>query len=319
MLKILVAGFCLLVSGLVFAQMYPSKPIRFVVPVAAGSSSNDILGRALAKSLSDALGQQLVVDNQPGATGTIGARLVARAVPDGYTLLLGYASQLTISPSVSDAGYDPLKDLAPVARFTVVPYALVIDPSVPAKNLKELVALAKSHPGQLNYASAGRGSLPHLAGELFKLEAGIDLVHVPYKGAALVANDLVAGRVQVYFSGITSVAPFVKSGKMRALAVTTPARSALLPDVPTAAEAGVPGLDFGGWNGVLAPAKTPDAIVNRLYNEIVKITNSQEMKSFLLTQGAEPALLAPAKFGELIRVELATWAKVIKAANIKPE
>ena len=261
----------------------------------------------------------MVVDNQAGATGSIGARIVVRAAPDGYTLLLGYASQLTISPSISEVGYDTVKDLAPVARFTVVPYTLVMHPSVPAKDLRELVAYAKARPGQLNYASAGQGSLPHLAAELFKLETGIDLLHVPYKGGDPATHDLVAGRVQVYFSGIASVVPFVNSGKIRSLAVTTSTRSVLLPNVLTTAEAGVPGLEVSSWNGVLAPAKTPDAIVNRLYTAVAKVTDSPEMKNYLLTQGAEAGLLTPAQFGDLIRVERATWAKVIKTANIKAD
>ena len=320
MSRILTALVCTLLSSTVLAQAYPAKTVRMVIPVAAGSSSNDILGRALAQKLSDAMGQQFIVENQPGASGNIGSLQVARAAPDGYTLLLGYSSAQTISPNVfKSIGYDPVRDLAAIAQFCVVPYVLVAHPGLPASNIKELIALAKSRPGKINFASSGIGSTPHLAAELFKLETGINIVHVPYKGGALAANDLIAGHVQMYFSGITSVAPFVKTGKLRAIAVTTAARSALLPDTPTASESGLPGFETSSWLGVLAPARTPEPIVERLYGEIAKITNSTEMKNFLLTQGAEPALMTPAKFGESIRVELAKWGKVVKSANITPE
>lgn len=320
MSKFWIAGLIALVPALAQAQTYPGKPIRFIISVAPGSSSNDILGRALAKSLSEALGQQLIVENQAGASGTIGTRAVARAAPDGYTLLLGYAGALTIAPAViQDIGYDTIKDLAPVAMFSTIPYVMLVNPAVPATTVKEMVAYARNRPGELNMASSGSGGSPHLAGVLFMQETGTNFLHVPYKAAALAHNDLVAGNVQIYFSGITSVAPMVRIGKLRALMVANSTRSVVLPDVPTAAEAGVPGVIASGWNGVLAPAKTPDAIVNRLYDEIARISNSQDMKNFLLKQGAEPALLTPARFGERIRGEMAQWAQVIKSANIKIE
>ncbi len=320
MLRALAWLVCSAISGVVSAQAYPSKPIRLVLPVSAGSSSNDILGRALAQRLSEALGQQVVADNRPGASGNIGSQMVAKSAPDGYTLLLGYSSAQSVSPNVyKSMGYDPIKDLSPVAQFCVVPYVLVVNPAVAANNLKELIALAKSRPGQLNFASGGTGSTPHLAGELLKLVADIDIVHVPYKGGALAATDILGGHVQMYFSGITSMAPFIRTGKLRAIAVTTPVRSSLMPEIPTAHEAGLAGFEVSSWVGILTPARTPEPVVGRLYNEIAKIINSPDMKNFLLGQGAEPALMGPAKFGESMKAELAKWAKVVKAANIKPE
>lgn len=300
------------------AQSYPARPIRIIFPFAAGASSNDILGRALALRLSDALKQQLVVDNRPGATGTIGSEMAARSAPDGYSLLLGYTGSLAISPSVyPKLGYDPVKDLAPVARFAVIPYVLVVNPSVPAASIKDLIALAKARPGQLNFASSGNGSLPHLSGELLKITAQIDMVHVPYKGGALAATDVVGGQVQVYFSGITSMAPLIKAGKLRAIATTTLNRSSLLADVPTANESGLPGFDVSSWVGVLAPAKTPEPVIGRLHNEIAKIVNAPDMKNFILSQGAEPVLMGPAQFGASLKAEIVKWAKVVKAANVK--
>lgn len=310
---------CLAFSGLAAAQTYPFKPIRFILPVAAGASSNDILGRALAQRLTDALGQQIVVDNRPGASGSIGSRMVANSSPDGYTILLGYTSAQAISPNVrKNIGYDPIKDLTPIAQYCVVPYVLVVNPAVPANNLKELIALAKSRPGQLNFASSGRGSTPHLAAELFKLVADINIVHVPYKGGALAATDIVGGHVQMYFSGITSMAPYIRNGRLRAIAVTTRIRSSLMPEIPTADESGLAGFEVSSWVGILAPARTPKPIVDRLYGEIAKIVNSPDIKRFLQGQGAEPALMDPAQFGNLIKADLAKWAKVVAAANINP-
>jgi tripartite-type tricarboxylate transporter receptor subunit TctC len=285
-----------------------------------GSASNDILGRALAQRLSESLGQPIVADYRPGAAGNIGSALAAKAAPDGYTLLIGYTSSIMISPTLHPSpDYHPLTDLAPIARFAIIPYVLVVHPSVPATNLNELIALAKARPGQLNFASSGSGGLPHLAGELFKMNAHVDLVHVPYKGAALAANDLLGGHVQLSFSGITGLAPSIKAGKVRAIAVTTLQRSALLPQVATAHESGLPGFDVSSGLGILAPARTPALIVRRLYDEIAKVVNGADMKSFIPSQGAEPALMDPLQFGGYIKTELAKWARVIAAANVKPE
>jgi tripartite-type tricarboxylate transporter receptor subunit TctC len=324
MLKIVIAVVLalasVLVQGQAQAQAYPSKPIRMIVPVATGASSNDILGRAMAKYLAESLGQSVYVENQAGATGTIGSRTVARAAPDGYTLLLGYQGAQAIAPSVMpDIGYDTVKDLAPVGMFATVPYVMVVHPKVPANNARELVAWLKANPDKLSFASSGTGGSPHLATELFMQETGTKMQHVPYKAAATARTDLLSGIVQVYIGGVPATAAFIKAGKLRPIMVTNTARSLVLPDVGTSAEAGFPTVIAASWLGVLAPARTPEAIINRLYGEIAKITNTQEMKTFLINQGAEPALLPPAKFGELIRNEIALWAKVIKTGNITVE
>ncbi len=315
-----IAGLLALACCAAQAQTWPTKPIKLVIPVAAGASSNDILGRTIAKNLAEALGQAVFVENQPGATGTIGSRAVARAAPDGYTLLLAYQGAQAIAPSVMpDIGYDTIKDLAPVGMFATVPYVMVVHPGVPANNVKELVAYVKNNPDKLSFASSGTGSSPHLATELFMQETGARMLHVPYKAAATARTDLLAGLVQLYIGGVPATASLVKAGKLRALMVTNTARSIVLPEVPTSAEAGFPTVIAASWLGIMAPARTPDAVINRLYTEIAKITNTQEMKNFLINQGAEPALLPPAKFGELIRAEIALWAKVIKTGDIKVE
>ena len=302
------------------AQSYPVKPVRLIFPLQPGSASNDILGRALAQRLSESLGQQIVADYRPGAAGAIGSAIAAKSPADGYTLLIGYTSSIVISPTLlSSAGFNPATDLAPIARFAVVPYVSVVHPSLPATNLKALVALAKARPGQINFASAGTGGLPHLAGELFKLTANVDIVHVPYRGAATAHTDLLGGHVQMQFTGISGVAPSIKAGKLRALAVTTAKRSELLPEVPTAVESGFPALDVSSSLGVLAPANTPVAIVRRLHDEIAKIVNRADMQNFITGQGADPALMDPAEFGAHIKAETAKWARVIKAANVRPD
>lgn len=316
---------CTLLAGLVFnmaaAQSYPVKPIRLIFPLNPGSSSNDILGRALAQRLTDALGQSFVADYRPGAAGALGAAVAAKSAPDGYTLLVGYTSSIMISPTLlaGGAGFNPVTDLAPIARIAVVPYIAVVHPSVPATDLAALVALAKRRPGQLNFASAGTGGLPHLAAELFKLNTGVDIVHVPYRSAATAHTDLLGGHVQMEFTGISGVAPSIKVGRLRALAVTTPRRSALLPDVVTTAEAGFPALEVSSSLGLLAPANTPPPVVRRLYDEIATIVNSADMKNFILRQGAEPALMDPAGFGAHIKDEISKWTRVIKATGVKPE
>ncbi|MGH8617287.1 MAG: Bug family tripartite tricarboxylate transporter substrate binding protein [Burkholderiales bacterium] len=318
--SILFALACAVTSQWAAAQAYPNRPIRMIIPFPAGSSSNDILGRQLAQRLSESMGQQVVVDNRAGASGHIGGEMVARAAPDGYTILLGVNGALAIGPSVYDKlAYDPVRDLAPIARFVLVPYALYVHPALPAKNLRELIALAKARPGQLNFASSGSGGTPHLCGELLKSTAGIDLVHVPYKGGAPAVVDLVAGQVQMYCAGVTAVLPLVKAGKLRALSTATPSRAALLPDVQSAAESGLPGFDVASWIAFFAPAKTPEPIIRRLYDEIAKITNDPEMQKSIVAQGAEPALMDPAQLSAYLKAEIAKWAKVVKAANVKPD
>jgi len=303
-----------------FAADYPTRPIRLVVPYPPGASTNDILGRALAMRLTPALGQQVVVDNRPGASGTIGSEIVAKAQPDGYTLLVAIQSPLALGPSIYDKlGFDPVKDLAPVARFAAIPYALVVNNSVPAKSIQELIALAKAKPGALNFASSGTGGTPHMCSELFKRAAGVDMVHIPYKGAGVAVPAVIGGQVQMFCTGLTALANQIRAGKVRALGIATLKRSPLMPEVPTIAEQGLPGFEVVSWSGVAAPAKTPPAVIRRLHAEIVKIVNSPDMQKFLANQGAEPALMGPEEFGAYLKADIAKWAKVVKAAGIKGE
>jgi tripartite-type tricarboxylate transporter receptor subunit TctC len=302
------------------AADYPTRPIRLVVPYPPGASTNDILGRALAIRLSAALGQQVVVDNRPGASGTIGSELVAKAQPDGYTLLAAIQSPLALGPSIyPKLGFDPLRDLAPVARWAAIPYAMVVTNSLPAKSIQELIALAKAKPGALNFASSGTGGTPHMCSELFKRAAGVDLVHIPYKGAGEAVPAVIGGQVPIFCTGLTALANQIKAGKLRALGIATLKRSPLMPELPTIAEQGLPGFEVVSWTGVAAPAKTPAAIIRKLHDVIVKIVGTQDMRSFMASQGAEPALMGPEEFGAYIKADIAKWAKVVKAAGIKGE
>ena len=302
------------------AAAYPERPIRLVVPYPPGASTNDILGRALAVRLSARLGQQVVVDNRPGASGTLGSELVAKAQPDGYTLLVAVASPLSLGPSVyPKLGFDSVRDFAHVARVAAIPYAMVVNLGFPAKNVKELIALAKAKPGHINFASSGTGGTPHLCSELFKLQAGIDMTHVPYKGAGIATIDVVGGQVQMFCTGLTALTGLIKSGKVRALGIASLQRSPQMPELPTIAEQGLAGFEVNSWSGVVAPAKTPAAIVKRLLAEITAVVNSEDFRNFLASQGAEPALMGPEEFRVYIQADIAKWAKVIKAANIKVE
>ena len=306
--------------GSAAAADYPTRPIRLVVPYPPGASTNDILGRALAARLTPALGQQVVVDNRPGASGTMGSEIVAKATPDGYTLLVAIQSPLALGPSIyAKLGFDPVRDLAPVARFAAIPYALVVSNSVPAKSIQDFIALAKAKPGSLNFASSGVGGTPHMCSELFKRAAGIDIVHIPYKGAGIAVPAVIGGQVEMFCTGLTALTNQIRAGKMRALGIATLKRSPLMPEVPTIAEQGLPGFEVVSWSGVAAPAKTPPAIIRRLHAEIVKIVNSPDMRSFLANQGAEPALMGPEEFGAYLKADIAKWAKVVKAAGIKGE
>lgn len=313
-----IGALALAVSAGGWAQTYPNKPIRLIFPLVSGSSSNDILGRELARRLSDVLGKPIVADYRPGAAGNIGSMIAARAAPDGYTLLIGYTSSIMISPIVNPSSdYHPLKDLTPIAHFAAVPYAIVVHPTVPANNLKELIALALARPGQLNFASAGTGGLPHLAGEYFKLKTGVDLVHVPYKGGAPAHADLIGGHVQLSFSGVTGLASAVKAGKLRPIAALSKKRSALLPDLVTAHEAGLTDMDVVSSLGLLAPAGTPKRIVEQLHVEIARVVGKSDMTAFILKMGAEPALMNPEQFGAHIKSELLKWGEVVKAAGVQ--
>jgi tripartite-type tricarboxylate transporter receptor subunit TctC len=318
MLKIFVVLLCAAALHVASAQSYPNRPIRLIVPYPPGASTNDILGRALAARLTNALGQQVVVDNRSGASGNMGSEMAAKSTPDGYTLLIGVAGPLAVGPSVyAKLGYDPIKDLAPIAMFASIPYILVVNPSVPAHNVKELIALAKAKPGQLNFASSGNGGSPHLCGELFKVMAGIDIVHIPYKGAAIAMIDVLSGQIPMICTGATALSAHIKSGKVRPLGVASLQRSALMPELPTISEQGLAGFEVNSWTGLLAPAKTPDAIIRRLYDTVAKIVRSDDMKNFLASVGAEPALMDPREFGAYLKADTAKWAKVVKAANLK--
>ena len=301
------------------AQPYPSKAIRMVVPFPPGGP-NDILGRLIAQRLTAQVGQQVVIDNRGGAGGIIGAELAARAVADGYTLLFGGTAPLSINPWLhKQLPYDPIKDFAAVSLVGTAPSLLVTHPNVPVKTVRDLIALAKAKPGQLNFASAGIGTPPHLAGELFKSMAGVDMVHVPYKGGGPALTDLLAGQVGIYFSGISSALPFVKEGKLHGIAMTSAKRSAVMPEMPTIAESGLPGYEVGNWYAIVAPAATPQPIVARLNTEINKTLALPDVKQRFLDFAADPAGSTPGDLSAYIRSEIAKWGKVIKIAGIKPE
>jgi tripartite-type tricarboxylate transporter receptor subunit TctC len=300
------------------AQTYPAKPVRFVAGFPAGGPS-DIVTRAVAKRMSELMGQPVVVENRAGAGGHIAVEGVAKAPPDGYTILLA-GSFLTIGPSLNPKlAYDPVRDIAPIGLIARNQYLLVVHPAVPAKTAKELIALARSRPGQLNYGSSGVGAPPHLATELLKTMARIDAVHVPYKGATPAIADLIGGHVDFYIGGISGLIPQVRSGKLRALAVTGAKRSSELPDVPTIAEAAIPGYDISTWFGVVAPAGTPADIVSRLNTMLVKIVGEKDTQAYLVAQGLEPAASTPEELARIIREEIPKFAKIVKAAGIKPE
>ena len=301
------------------AQNYPVKPIRLVSPYPPGGA-NDILARIIGQKLGESLGQQIVIENRGGATGNIGAEYVAKAAPDGYTILMGQASNLTINVSLmSKMPYDPVKDLAPVTLVATTPNLLVVHPSLPVRTVKDLVALAKAKPGSVNYASSGSGSAGHLAGELFKRVAHIDMVHIPYKGAAPALTDVVAGQAQLYFTSPISATPFVKGGRLRMVAVTSLKRSPSLPDIPTVAESGYPDFDVVSWWGILTPAGVPKEIIAKLHTEIVKVLALPEIKTKFADQGADVASDTPDHFAAYIKTEIAKWAKLIKELGVKSE
>jgi tripartite-type tricarboxylate transporter receptor subunit TctC len=301
------------------AQAYPARPPHLVVPFTPGGST-DVLGRAIAQELSRALNQPFVVDNVPGAGGSLGAEKVAKAAPDGYALLMGHIGTLAINPSLyPKLGYDPQRSFAPVAWVARVPNVLVVHASVPARTLAELVALAKSKPGQLAYGSGGNGSAAHITMEYLKLQTGASLLHVPYRGTAPAVNDLLAGQVQALFTGAPALLPHIKAGSIRALAVSSPQRIPLLPDVPTVAESGVAGtkgFEADQWYGVVAPAGTPAEIVAVLNQQINRSLDSAEVKARLAAEGAQATPATPAVFGQLIASETSRWARVIKSAHI---
>jgi len=307
----------LLAAAPALAQTFPSKPIRIVVPFAPGGNV-DITARTVAPELSALLGQPVIVDNKPGAGGTIGANEVAKAAADGYTLLMGSNSTISVAPALyPNNPYNPVRDFAPISNLAQVPFVLVVHPGVPANNVRELVALAREKPGQLSMASAGTGSSNHLVGELFQAQTGVRLNHIPYKGSGQALNDLLAGQVSVMFDQLTSASANIKAGKLRALAVSSTVRSATLPDVPTFAEAGISGFDFTNVTGLLAPAGTPPEVIARLHAAAVKAVESKAVRDRFAAMGVIAVGDRPEQFGAFIREDFARWTKVVKDGNIK--
>ncbi|MPZ47690.1 MAG: tripartite tricarboxylate transporter substrate binding protein [Betaproteobacteria bacterium] len=318
---------CLLVQSLAAtavaqersAATWPTHPVRLVVPFPPGASPNDIIGRLIARQWSEGLGQQVVVDNRAGAGGTIGTEQVTKSNPDGYTLLIS-STTITTSPNLyKSLGYDVARDLQPITMVAAAPMLLYVHPSVPAKTAKEFLAYAKSKPGELNFGSGGNGTVPHFAGEMLKSMTGIQMQHVPYKGGSPAVAALLAGEVKVFIDTPTATLGFAKQGKLRVLAVAEKKRIALLPDLPTLDESGVPGFEMRIWYGFFAPAKTPQAIVARLHAETVKALGTEEVKSRLTTLGTEAVGNPPEVFQPLVRSELERWRKVAREAGIKPE
>jgi tripartite-type tricarboxylate transporter receptor subunit TctC len=311
-----VAAAATLAAGVAGAQAYPVKPLRIIVPFPPGGAT-DILGRYIAQKLGETLGQQALVDNRPGANGTLGLDLGAKAPPDGHTLVIGQTGNLTISPNLTRVPYDPLKDFAPITLLVASPHVIAVHPSLPVKNLKDLVALARSKPGALNYASTGSGSAGHLGVELLKKTTKMNVVHVPYKGAVPGFTDLVAGHVAMMFTSVMSTQSFAKAGRVRMLAVGSAQRSPSAPDVPTIAESGYPGFEVTTWWGLLGPAAMPKEIVARLNSEAVKIMASQDARDRIGALGADLVTTTPDQFAQRIRKEHALWAQAIKESGAK--
>jgi len=297
---------------------YPSRPLRLIVPFAPGGG-NDILARILATQLAAGLGQQTVVDNRPGAAGITATEIVAKASPDGYTLLLGFMGPLAISPAFTPLPYDPVGDFASLDLLATSYHILVVNPSLPARSVKELIDLARSQPGKLNYASSGLGANLHLMTELFKAVAGVDIVHIPYKGSGPAANAVLAGEAQMLFGSITSSLPYVRANRLAALAVTSPARSPLAPEVPTLTESGVSGVDVPSWYTLLAPARTQRDATDRLRAELGRIASAADFREQVGRQAIEVRMLAPDEYAGFLRAEIEKWGKVVRSNGLKAE
>jgi len=301
------------------AEGFPERPPRFIVGFTPGGPS-DIIARALGQKLSELWAQQVVIENRPGAGGNVAAELAARSAPDGYTWLLGNNSILATNQSLyPKLAYDPVKDFAPVALVAIQPNILVVNPAVPVSSVKELIALAKAKPGELNYASSGSGAAAHLAAELFKTMAGVEMVHVPYKGAQPALTDVIAGRAQLMFATSASVIPYVKAGRLRALAVTTSRRSASVPELPTLSEAGVAGFEAITWHGVVVPRATPATLVERLNGDMIRSLDAPDLRERLESLGAELATGTPQDFANYIAREIPKWAKVVRESGARAE
>jgi len=314
----LIAGFALAtIAALANAQAWPAKPIKWIVPFAPGGTT-DILARTVGEKLALALGQPVVIENKPGAGGGVGAEFTAKAAPDGYTIMGGTISTHAINASLyNKLPYDPVKDFVAITLIARVPNMLVVNPAIPAANVKELIALLKANPNKYSFASSGNGTSQHLSGELFKTMAGVEMQHIPYKGSPPALQDVVGGQVTMTFDNITTALPLAKAGKLRALAVTTAKRSAVAPDVPTLAESGLPGFEVGSWQGVFAPAGTPPEIVRRLNVEIVKALNLPDVREKLSGMGAEIVADSPEEFSALVKSEVVKWADVVKKSGAR--
>lgn len=300
-------------------QGYPNRPIRLVAPFVPGGPT-DIVARLVGQKLGENLGQTIVVDNRGGASGAVGMEIAARSAPDGYTLVIGSSGNLAVNPNLNaKLPYDTLKDFQPITQTTSGPQMMVVHPLVQAKSVQEFIALAKAKPGQLNYASGGAGTTTHLASELFKLSAGVSIVHVPYKGTGQALTDLIGGQVQMMMSSMLPAIPHVKAGRLRGLAVTSARRATTLPEMPTLAESGLPGFETTSWHGMLVPAKTPRAITMRLHAEMVKTLNQPDVKERFANQGMDTVGNTPEQFAAYIKSESEKWAKVIKTIGIKPQ
>ena len=309
----------LMAAALTHAQSFPVKPVRVITPFTAGSAI-DTLARVVGQKLGDTWGQQVVIDNRIGANGIIGTEAAAKAPADGYTVYLGNISTLAVNPHLYlKLPYDALRDFAPVTLAATIPVVLVVHPSLPVKSVRELIMLAKAHPGQLNYASGGTGSAQHLPMEMLRVETGINIVHVPYKGLGPAFSDVLGGQVPMMFTGVSNVVPYMKTGRLRVLAIGSPKRSATLPDVPTVAEAGVPGFDFDSWTGYLVPVGTPRELIVKLHADITRTLAAPEVRDKLVTLGFDLVGGTPEAFATLIRNDIARFGKLIKAAGIKAE
>jgi len=310
-----ILGALLAVPQWALAQTYPSKPIRMIVPFAPGGGT-DILGRVIGAKLGEVMGQQVVIDNRPGAGGNLGSGMAASAPGDGYTILMVSASY-SVNAAVFKLTFDPIKDLAPIMQVADVPFVLTATPSLPANNIRELIALAKSRPGSINYASSGNGSSPHLAGALLGMMTGTQMVHIPYKGGGPAMTDVMAGQAQLYFGTVTATAPFIKSGKLKALGIGGLKRAGGLPNVPTISESGVPGYDIANWFGILAPGTTPRPLIAQLNRHLNVVLGNPEVRAKLASEGAEPVGGPAEDFEKQIRSDIEKFNRIVKEANIK--
>ncbi len=316
-LLLAVATAALFAADAARAEDYPSHPIRMIVPYAPGGGA-DAIARIIAKRVSETIGQPIIIENRGGAGSILGTEVVQKADPDGYTLLVGQSGPISINPAVyKNLRYDPVRDFAPITMTTAYPYILVVNASLPVRNLQEFVALARSRPGEFNYGTTGVGAANHLVAELFNSRAGLTMTHIPYRGTALAVTDLLAGQVTMVFADAVTALPHIRAGTLRALAVSSKEHSAVVPDIPTIAESGYPGFDAIGWHGILAPAKTPPAIINRLHDEIVKALKDPATKALLDAQAMQLVGNSPEEFAAFIKQDIALWQSVATQANVE--